>query len=83
MNATVKEICDNVTLAREMAMLSNYENAEVYYEGSLQMIHQLVMMIPEPLRKSKWQDVSILFRIHCCGTCLCFTGFREGGIRVR
>lgn len=59
MNATVKEICDNVTLAREMAMLSNYENAEVYYEGSLQMIHQLVMMIPEPLRKSKWQDVRL------------------------
>ncbi|EFA11410.2 katanin p60 ATPase-containing subunit A-like 1 [Tribolium castaneum] len=57
MVVTVKEICDNVTLAREMAMLGNYESAEVYYEGSIQMISRLILMIPEPLRKNKWQQV--------------------------
>lgn len=57
MAVTVKEICDNVTLAREMAMLGNYESAEVYYEGSIQMISRLILMIPEQLRKNKWQQV--------------------------
>ncbi|CAG9817013.1 unnamed protein product [Phaedon cochleariae] len=57
MAVTVKEICDNIKLAREMGMLGNYENAEVYYEGSLQMITRLISMIPEPIRKNKWQQV--------------------------
>jgi katanin p60 ATPase-containing subunit A1 len=57
MAVTVREICDNVTLAREMTMLGNYESAEVYYEGCIQMINKLLLMIPEPLRKNKWQQV--------------------------
>nr|XP_023018219.1 katanin p60 ATPase-containing subunit A-like 1 [Leptinotarsa decemlineata] len=40
-----------------MSMLGNYESAEVYYEGTLQMISRLIMMISEPLRKNKWQQV--------------------------
>ncbi|KAK5639527.1 hypothetical protein RI129_012019 [Pyrocoelia pectoralis] len=57
MAISVREICDNVTLAREMSMLGNYESAEVYYEGSLQMINRLIIIIPEPNRKNKWQQV--------------------------
>ncbi|KAK4871877.1 hypothetical protein RN001_016001 [Aquatica leii] len=57
MAISVREICDNVTLAREMSMLGNYESAEVYYEGSLQMINRLIVIIPEPNRKNKWQQV--------------------------
>ncbi|KAF2905592.1 hypothetical protein ILUMI_00569 [Ignelater luminosus] len=57
MAVSVREICDNVTLAREMSMLGNYESAEVYYEGSLQMINRLIIIIPEPNRKNKWQQV--------------------------
>lgn len=57
MDDTVKKISDNVTLAREMSMLGNYESAEVYFEGSIQLIMKLVTQISEPLRKSKWQDV--------------------------
>lgn len=59
MAVTIKEICDNVTLAREMSMLGNYENAEVYYEGSIQMIHRLIVIIPDVNRKAKWQHVSL------------------------
>lgn len=54
----MKKVCDNVTLAREMSMLGNYESAEVYYEGSIQLIMKLVSLIAEPLRKGKWHDVS-------------------------
>lgn len=53
----IKEICDNVTLAREMSMLGNYESAEVYFEGSIQMINRLIITISEPIRKNKWQQV--------------------------
>lgn len=57
MAVSVREICDNVRLAREMSMLGNYTNAEVFYEGSLQMISRLTSVISEPLRKTKWQDI--------------------------
>lgn len=58
MTVNVEEICENVRLAREMSMLGNYENAEVYYEGSISMITKLIITIPEPIRKNKWQQVN-------------------------
>lgn len=58
MAVTVKEICDNVTLGREMSMLGNYESAEVYYEGTIQMLNRFIITISEPTRKDKWQQVS-------------------------
>lgn len=54
---SVKEICDNVALAREMSVLSNYENAVIYYEGSLQLISKFISQISDPIRKDKWQQV--------------------------
>lgn len=57
MAVTANEICDNIKLAREMSVLGNYESAEVYYEGSLQMISRLITAIPDPTRKNKWQQV--------------------------
>lgn len=65
MDISLKEICDNVTLAREMAMLGNYESAEVYYEGSIQMIHRFIIGINESFRKAKWQDVSYIYMKLC------------------
>lgn len=59
MAVSVRDICDNVRLARETSMLGNYESAEVYYEGSLQMINRLIIIIPETNRKNKWQQVFI------------------------
>lgn len=57
MAVTANEICDNIKLAREMSVLGNYESAEVYYEGSLQMISRLITGIPDLTRKNKWQQV--------------------------
>lgn len=62
MAVTGNGICENVTLAREASVLGHYENAEVYYEGSLQMISQLIIMIQEPTRKNKWQQVKPLYK---------------------
>ncbi|XP_065166303.1 katanin p60 ATPase-containing subunit A-like 1 [Atheta coriaria] len=54
MAETPKEICDNLTLARESSMIGNYESAEVYYAGTMQLVTQLIINITDPLRKNKW-----------------------------
>lgn len=60
MAVSVGEICENTKLAREMALMGNYDSAMVYYEGTVQMIHRLLTTIADPTRKSKWQLVSAL-----------------------
>lgn len=61
MAVSVGEICENTKLAREMTLMGNYDSALVYYEGTVQMIHRLLITIADPTRKSKWQLVSDLF----------------------
>ncbi|VEN61812.1 unnamed protein product [Callosobruchus maculatus] len=57
MAVQINEICDNITLAREMSMLGNYDSAEVYYEFALKMISRLIIIISEPARKNNWLQV--------------------------
>lgn len=57
MAVSVGEISENTKLAREMALMGNYESAVIYYEGTVQMIHRLLVTIADPTRKSKWQLV--------------------------
>lgn len=52
--ATTAEICENTKLAREMAVMGNYDSAGIYYEGVLQMLRKLLTGISEPIRKGKW-----------------------------
>ncbi|XP_053679826.1 katanin p60 ATPase-containing subunit A-like 1 [Anopheles nili] len=48
------EICENTKLAREMALMGNYDSAGIYYEGVLQMLRKLLLGISDPLQKGKW-----------------------------
>ncbi|KFB52068.1 AGAP001783-PA-like protein [Anopheles sinensis] len=48
------EICENTKLAREMAVMGNYDSAGIYYEGVLQMLRKLLVGMNEPLQKGKW-----------------------------
>nr|CAI5855730.1 unnamed protein product [Callosobruchus analis] len=57
MAVQINEICDNITLAREMSMLGNYDSAEVYYEFALKTILKLINIISEPTRKNNWLQV--------------------------
>nr|XP_027211602.1 katanin p60 ATPase-containing subunit A1-like isoform X1 [Penaeus vannamei] len=57
MMVNVQDICENMRLAREMALTSQYETAAVYYQGVVQQIHRLLATIQEPNRKIKWQQV--------------------------
>ncbi|XP_058119161.1 katanin p60 ATPase-containing subunit A-like 1 [Anopheles ziemanni] len=48
------EICENTKLAREMAVMGNYDSAGIYYEGVLQMLRKLLVGMNEPMQKGKW-----------------------------
>ncbi|XP_063840475.1 katanin p60 ATPase-containing subunit A-like 1 isoform X5 [Scylla paramamosain] len=57
MMVNVQEICENMRVAREMVLTSQYETGAVYYQGVVQQIHRLLQTIQEPNRKIKWQQV--------------------------
>jgi len=57
MAVSINEICENTKLAREMAVMGNYETSSVYYQGVIQQIHKLLISIDDKTRKSKWQLV--------------------------
>lgn len=61
MATSIAEICENTKLAREAALLGNYETAAVYYQGVVQQIHRLLATINDPVHKGKWQSVSEAF----------------------
>lgn len=48
------EIVENTKLAREYALLGNYETSLVYYQGVLQQVAKLLSSIREPGRKAQW-----------------------------
>lgn len=57
MAVSINEICENTKLAREMALMGNYETSSVYYQGVIQNIHKLLISIADQTRKAKWQQV--------------------------
>lgn len=59
MAVSINEICENTKLAREMALMGNYETSGVYYQGVVQQMHRLLQSIADPTRKGKWQLVLI------------------------
>ena len=59
MNASVTEICENIKMGREFALLGNYETSLVYYQGIVQQVHRLLQSVNDPMRRERWQEVSI------------------------
>jgi katanin p60 ATPase-containing subunit A1 len=55
------EIVDNVKMAREYALLGNYDTALVYFQGVLQQIQKHIVAIVDPVRKQKWHQVKAVF----------------------
>lgn len=64
MAASINEICVNTQVAREMALLGNYEASEVYYQGVIQDIQRLLLSIPDAMRKKKWQSVIFIINFN-------------------
>ena len=55
------EIVENVKMAREYALLGNYDTSLVYFQGALQQIQKYIGGIGDPVRKQKWHEVRRLF----------------------
>lgn len=58
MSFGVRDICEDTKMAREYALLGNYETALVYYQGAVQQIHRLLTTITDSIRKERWQQAS-------------------------
>lgn len=58
MSVTVNEIMENAKLAREQALMGNYDMSSVYYQGAVQLIHRLLPQIEDQSRKGRWLEVS-------------------------
>lgn len=63
-NISTQEICENTKLAREMALVGNYDSAGIYYEGVTQMLNKLLITLHDPIKKGKWTMVSSLIRVN-------------------
>ncbi|XP_064196085.1 katanin p60 ATPase-containing subunit A1 [Anguilla rostrata] len=51
------EISENVKLAREYALLGNYNSAVVCYQGVLEQIKKYLFSVRDPALQQKWQQV--------------------------
>ncbi|XP_054825853.1 katanin p60 ATPase-containing subunit A1 isoform X1 [Eublepharis macularius] len=50
-------ISENVKLAREYALLGNYDSAMVYYQGVLDQINKYLSSVKDAYLQQKWQQV--------------------------
>jgi len=57
----LNEIYESAKLAREQALMGDYDSSIMYYQGVVQQIHRLLTKITDPSRKSRWQQV---FSVH-------------------
>ena len=53
------EILENAEMARENALLGNYDTAVIYYQGVLQQIQKRMVQTGDSSSKQKWQLVGI------------------------
>lgn len=54
---SLREISENVKLAREYALLGNYSPASVLYQGLLEQIHKHAAALPDGAFRQRWQQV--------------------------
>lgn len=57
-------ISENVKLAREYALLGNYDSAMVYYQGVLDQMSKYLSSVKDTYLQQKWQQVSFHFLVY-------------------
>lgn len=62
-------ISENVKLAREYALLGNYDSAMVYYQGVLDQMNKYLYSVKDTYLQQKWQQVRLV-------TAVCFSGLK-------
>lgn len=56
---TLREISENVKLAREYALLGNYSSASVLYQGLLDQIRTYALSLRDGGVQQRWQQVKV------------------------
>ena len=56
-NTSVTEISENIKLAREHALLGEYETAVVYYQGVINQIQKFIVTAKDHQKREKYQTV--------------------------
>ncbi|XP_066171556.1 katanin p60 ATPase-containing subunit A1 isoform X2 [Sylvia atricapilla] len=57
LNMSLVMIIENVKLAREYALLGNYDSAMVYYQGVLDQMNKYLYSVRDTYLQQKWQQV--------------------------
>ena len=57
-NQMINQIFEDTKMAREHALLSNYDTSAIYYQAVIQQIQKLLIGIKDTGRRQKWQQVS-------------------------
>ena len=60
MSMSLLMISENVKLAREYALLGNYDSAMVYYQGVLDQMNKYLYSVKDTYLQQKWQQVRIM-----------------------
>ena len=59
---SLAEICENAKMAREYALLGNYDTSLVYYQGVIQQIQKHIQQLKDDaIMKQEWHQVGCLF----------------------
>lgn len=61
LNMSLVMISENVKLAREYALLGNYDSAMVYYQGVLDQMNKYLYSVRDTYLQQKWQQVNSTF----------------------
>lgn len=61
---SLREISENVKLAREYALLGNYNSASVLYHGLLEQIKMHMYTVRDSSFQQRWQQVNTPVRSH-------------------
>lgn len=56
---SLREISENVKLAREYALLGNYSSASVLYRGLLDQIKKYAYTLRDSSFQQRWQQVKV------------------------
>lgn len=62
MAVSISDISEHTKMAREFALLGNYENSQGFYKYVKKQIDRLLLTIKDPTRKQKWQQVFKVFQ---------------------
>ena len=57
---SLSEICENAKMAREYALLGNYDTSLVYYQGVIQQIQKHIQQLKDDaIMKQEWHQVNL------------------------